>query len=144
MELPRAAVIAEALPEPQHLGLGRGCQRGDRRQGLRESLEVRNDRGDLRLLEHDFAQPDVVGVASAPPGEVAGVTGVPGEQTAAECAPPGVVMTEGGRDGVWLRGFHAVVPCLDFLPGLMSAAHNHGEAVAKIATGRSSARAAIA
>ena len=37
------------------------------------TFPVRNDCFDLGLLEHDFGNPDRVGIAGAPPGEVAGV-----------------------------------------------------------------------
>ena len=84
VQLPRTAIVAEAFPQPQHLSLvGRG-ERVHIRKRRDEAFEVVADRGDLRLLQHDLADPDAVRIARLPPGQVAGVIGVPGEQTATQ------------------------------------------------------------
>jgi hypothetical protein len=45
----------------------------DVRQSLHPTFPVRQDSFDLSLLEHDFGDPNGVRVASATPGEIAGV-----------------------------------------------------------------------
>src|SRR5688572_16384428 len=58
MHLPRPAVIAESLPEPQYfLFIGRG-KSGHRGKPREKPLVIGNYRRDLRLLEHDLADPD--------------------------------------------------------------------------------------
>ena len=44
------------------------------------AFPIRDDGLHLRLLEHDFGNPDGVGVVGATPGKVAGVGGEPVEQ----------------------------------------------------------------
>ena len=84
VQLPCAAVVAEAFPQPQHVLFVGGGQSADIRQCDNEPLEVVADRGHLRLLQHDLADPDAVGVARLPPGQVAGMFGIPGKQPPAE------------------------------------------------------------
>ena len=43
---------------------------------------VGQDGGDARLLQHDFRDPDAVGVAAASPRKIAAVHGEPSEQVA--------------------------------------------------------------
>ena len=64
VELPRAAIVAQSFPKPQDLLLIGLRQRANRGQGGQKPLEVRLDGFHLRLLEHDFAQPDGVRVAA--------------------------------------------------------------------------------
>src|SRR5579871_814708 len=84
MQIPRPAIIAQSFPEPQDLAfLGRGQVRhGGKR--LQKSLEVRNDRRHLRLLEHDFADPDRVRIPTATPRKVSAATVEPGKEQAVE------------------------------------------------------------
>ena len=79
-----AGVIAEPLPELQHLvERGRG-ERANIGPARHESVEIGADSRDRRLLQHDLAEPDAVGVGRLParraPRQVAAVAVVPGEQ----------------------------------------------------------------
>ena len=57
------AVIAQPSPQAHH-PLGRGSRQiGNLWKGLQEGLEIRNDRADLRLLQHHLRQPHPVGIA---------------------------------------------------------------------------------
>ena len=85
VKLPRAAVIAQSFPQPQHFFNSRGGQGLDIGQRAKKTLEVRRHRRRLRLLEHDLAQPDRVGIAAGPPpGQIAGVPRVPRPQATAK------------------------------------------------------------
>ncbi len=80
----RAAVVAEAGPEREHVflfGFGESFEGWEAAEELGVALD---DSGDARLLEHDLREPGGVGVADAAPGEVASVLVVPGEELAAE------------------------------------------------------------
>ena len=86
---PREAAVrggsSRALPTAAALPFHRR-PRALRTSGKRcdEALEVVADRGHLRLLQHDLADPDAVRIARLAPGQIAGVFGVPGQQPAAE------------------------------------------------------------
>jgi len=89
LEVARARVVAETRPEPeQRVGLGAG-EALDVRKAREEALVVRDHRLDARLLEHRFGDPDGVGIPRAPPGEIAAVGAVPGEQPLANPAYEG-------------------------------------------------------
>ena len=86
-DLPSGAVEVNGpavVPEP--LPLADGVRDGGRREGRRgrpplEPGEVaRHDSLDLRLLEHDLADEDRVGIAGASPRKVAPVLAKPGEE----------------------------------------------------------------
>lgn len=94
----RAAVIAQALPVVEdgcEWGVG---QRVDGGKGLHEALVVGDDSGDGGLLEHDFGQPDGVGVLGGiwdfAPGHGAVVLVIPMVEMMLEFADLG------GRHGV--------------------------------------------
>jgi hypothetical protein len=81
-----APVIAQSLPQfkdSRQRGAGEGFHRGQR---AHPSFKIRDDGLDLRLLEHDFRNPDRVGVPGAAPGKVAGVPGEPGGQFGRDAA----------------------------------------------------------
>ena len=85
LQVARARVIAQAAPQPQHLVLRRAGERGDIGEALEKALVIGNHRGDLGLLQHDFRDPDAIGVARALPGQVvAAVAPMPGEQAGGE------------------------------------------------------------
>src|SRR5262249_10573638 len=84
MKLPRAAVVAQAFPETQHFGFFGGSKFVDGRKRGHEPLEVIAHRGDLRLLQHDLADPYAVRVARFTPRQIAGMIGVPRKQPAAK------------------------------------------------------------
>ena len=93
MHVAGASVVAEAGPGLHHLGLGSGGERGDRRETLHEAGEIRYDGSDRGLLQHDFAEPDVVGI-----GRYAG-QGAPGHGAAVAIVPLQQVGGRGGRHG---------------------------------------------
>src|SRR5436190_452215 len=88
MKLPRAPVVAEPLPMPEHdllVGVG---QRLDVGESPQEPLEIRDDGRHLRLLEHDLADPNGVRVASSPPRQIARVAAKPSSEQPREAPPP--------------------------------------------------------
>ena len=83
MEVSGAGIVAEAFPKLEHAverGVGEVAYG---REGGEEAFEVGDDGFDARLLEHDFGEPDAIGVARAAPREVAGGGAIPGEEGAA-------------------------------------------------------------
>lgn len=67
VQVTRAAVVAEALPKEENIfqgGAGEGVDGGKARHPL---LVVWDDGIDARLLAHDLADPDGVGVAGSAP-----------------------------------------------------------------------------
>ena len=90
MEIARPGVIAESGPVLDHDLERRFRQRLQRRKARQETLEIRDHRADLRLLQHDLGEPDAVRVARLLPRQVvASGAFLPGDQS------PG----EGGSDG---------------------------------------------
>ena len=98
MKLPGAAVVAKALPKPQHAIFASAGQVGDCRQRRDKSVEIWLDRGDGRLLQHDLAYPHPIRIAIAPPRQIAGMPAVPGQQPASELRAP-----VAGRPGLRVR-----------------------------------------
>ncbi len=70
MQVMRAAVVAESAPVLEHAIVRRGGQRAHVGERGEKALVVRDDRRDLRLLQHDLGQPDPVRVARALPRQV--------------------------------------------------------------------------
>lgn len=67
VQIARATVVAKPAPQREHVvfrGGGQGRQIGEMGD---KALEIGDDRGNLGLLQHDFRQPDTVGVACALP-----------------------------------------------------------------------------
>jgi hypothetical protein len=97
VQVPRPAVVAQSLPQPQHGLLVRRREVIHRGQRLDEAVEVGDHRSDLRLLEHRLADQHVVGVRRlarfGPPGKAAVVRVVPLQQAFAQLT--------GARLGVW-------------------------------------------
>ena len=81
-----AAVVAEAAPGGEDFVFGGGGEGFDGREFLHPVGVVFEDGGDAGLLQHDFGDPDGVGVAGATPGEIAFVEVEPGEEVGAEFA----------------------------------------------------------
>ena len=80
MEIPRAAVIAQSLPEFEHfvfVGRSQGADVGKPRD---EAQVIVHPLRDPRLLENDLREPDAIGVACPTPGQVASVDSVPVDQ----------------------------------------------------------------
>ena len=92
LEVAGARIVAEAGPCLHDVvGFGAG-ERRDIRPARDEGAEIRLHRLDRRLLQHDFREPDAVGVRPRrrrrrhAPGQVAMVAVVPGEQPGGDCA----------------------------------------------------------
>ena len=77
---------AVVVPRPDQRGddviLARVRQGGHVREAGQEGLVVGHDRLHGRLLEHHLRDPDAIRVAVAPPGQLAPVAAVPGEESA--------------------------------------------------------------
>src|SRR5205814_3010627 len=88
VQIASAVVIAQTLPQPQHVLLVGVGESADRRKGFDEAMEVRNDRGNLSLLEHRLADEDVIWIEMTvlrrPPGKVAAMAVVPIQQSPGE------------------------------------------------------------
>ena len=76
----RAAVITEAAPDPEQILFRCSGQTIDTRESFQEPLVVGHDGRHAGLLQHDFRDPDAVGVFGAPPREIALVAAVPAQQ----------------------------------------------------------------
>jgi hypothetical protein len=81
LEVPDAAVIAQAGPELEQEGEGCLRQVGDGGQASDPAFVIGNGGIDLGLLEHDFRDPNGVGITGAAPGQGAGMAGKPSQQT---------------------------------------------------------------
>lgn len=80
MQVADAGVVAEAFPKFVDF-VGTGFREGfDGGQFAHPAFPVRDHGFDLGLLQHDFGNPNGVGIAGAAPGEVAGVAGEPGKE----------------------------------------------------------------
>src|SRR6266404_129311 len=92
VEIAGTSVVAEPAPERKHVVLVGGRQAGDVGEAGKEALEIRDDRGDLCLLQHDFGEPDRIGIARALPRQiVASMLALPGNDALGELAHPGIV-----------------------------------------------------
>jgi hypothetical protein len=80
VQIAGARVVAEAGPVRQHVVERRLRERAHRRETPHPALEVRRDRLDARLLQHDLGDPDGVGVARASPCQIAMAGAEPGYQ----------------------------------------------------------------
>ena len=84
LQIAGAPVVTEARPLPQHVAQGCTCEGTQRWEAPQESRIRGYDPGDLRLLQHDFADEDAIGILSAPPGKIATRAPVPREDSPAE------------------------------------------------------------
>jgi len=80
LQIADARVVAKSLPQLVDFGRRRFCGGFNRRQFTHPAGPERNDRLHLRLLEHNFRNPDRVRIARTPPREVAGIRGEPVQQ----------------------------------------------------------------
>ena len=63
VKMMRAAVIPETAPRAKHVVDRCASERTDVGKRRNESFEIRDDRRDLRLLQHDLGEPDRIWVA---------------------------------------------------------------------------------
>ncbi len=62
VQLTGPAIIAQPFPMLEHLLLRRRGQRLHVGEALQKSLKIGNHRDDLRLLQHDLADPHAIGI----------------------------------------------------------------------------------
>jgi len=86
-----APVISKAAPGGQNAGLREPRQLFYVGKAAQEFVIVLDDRGHAGLLQHDFGEPDAVGIVVGAPRKVAGVSVIPSEEMAAEFQVQGVV-----------------------------------------------------
>jgi len=79
-----AGVVAKSLPGLEHARLRRGGQGREGGEEAHPAFVVGNDRGHLGLLKHDLGDPDGVGVAGAPPRQIAPPAAIPRQQGAGD------------------------------------------------------------
>ena len=79
VQVPRAGVIAESLPQFEHIIDGCAGERIERGEPIEEAVEIRNHRLDSRLLQHHFAQPHAVRRTIVSPRQIAGIRSKPVE-----------------------------------------------------------------
>ena len=83
-EIASSRVIAKALPGVQNLVLRSGGQGREIGEPLHPPTVVRDDRSDLRLLEHELGHQDGVRIFGATPGEIAPLFSIPDKEQATE------------------------------------------------------------
>jgi hypothetical protein len=89
MKAPGAGVIAEALPQQQHVVLLRGGQFGQAGESRHPAPPVGQHHLQLRLLQHHLGHPDAVGIEGFAIGRRAAVMAqLPGDGVAAMLLPP--------------------------------------------------------
>jgi hypothetical protein len=64
------AVITQAGPQAQDFLLRRGSECVNVREALQKSFVVGKRGGNARLLQHDFREPDAIGIFSASPRQI--------------------------------------------------------------------------
>ncbi len=90
MQPARSPIVAKSAPRCQHGVFSSRGERLDIWKTFEENPVVVNDGSHARLLQHDFAEPDAVGIgigikiASLAPGKVAAMLVVPAKQRAAK------------------------------------------------------------
>ncbi len=72
-----ARIIAQTAPVGEDFVFRRVGQRLRIRKTRQESLIIRNRGSDACLLQHDLGDPDRVGIARAPPGQIAAMLHIP-------------------------------------------------------------------
>ena len=87
VQMARARVVAEARPEFEHVAERRRREGVHVRPACSKPREVRHDRLDGRLLQHDFGEPHAIGIRPlawrGAPGKHAAMAVVPGEEVRA-------------------------------------------------------------
>ena len=83
-EISGAGVVAKTLPGVENVVFGGGGERGEVGEAPEPLIIIRNDGGDLGLLEHEFGNEDGVGIGGAAPGESASIFAIPGKKGAAK------------------------------------------------------------
>jgi hypothetical protein len=77
VQIARPRVITQALPCVQDVAFGSPSQRAEIGEAPEPVIIIRDNRGNLRLLEHDLGDEDGVGVASLAPRKNAALLVIP-------------------------------------------------------------------
>ena len=77
-------VITKPLPRVQHVGIRSTGKASEIGEAVEPASIIWNDRGDLRLLEHEFGDKNRVGIACVTPRQVAAVFPMPCAKGAAK------------------------------------------------------------
>jgi hypothetical protein len=84
MQIASSRVIAEALPRVEYVTFRSPGQGGEIREAAEPLIIIRDNGGNLSLLEHELGDEDGVGIASLAPGEETTVCMIPTRQGCAE------------------------------------------------------------
>jgi len=77
VEISGTSVITEALPRAKHLVFRGPCQRGEIGKRAEPLVIVRDDSGDLSLLQHELGDENCVRIAGPAPGEIPSMLSMP-------------------------------------------------------------------
>jgi hypothetical protein len=80
VEISRASVIAEALPHSKNFVFGSACNGGEIGKPAEPLVIIRDDCGDLRLLEHELGHENCVRISGPAPRKIAPVPKIPTQQ----------------------------------------------------------------
>ena len=86
VQIARPRIIAEALPRVEDVIFRSPSQRGEMGEAAEPLIIIRDNGGNLGLLEHELGDEDRVGIASLTPGEGAPVAAIPTKKRAMEDA----------------------------------------------------------
>lgn len=84
MQVASSRVIAEALPRVEDVSFRSPCQGGEIWEAAEPLIIIRDNGGNLSLLEHELGDEDGIGIASLAPGEETTVCMIPTRQGRAE------------------------------------------------------------
>ena len=79
MQTPRPAVVSQTFPGTQHALLGCGSQISNSGEKIDKRLIITHDGFHLGLLQHDFADPNAIGIGGVPPWQIPGCLGKPAQ-----------------------------------------------------------------
>ena len=86
VQIARPRVIAKALPRVEDVIFRSPGQRGEMGEAAEPLIIIRDNDGNLGLLEHELGDEDGVGIASLAPGEDAPVMAIPTKKRVMEDA----------------------------------------------------------
>ena len=86
VQMPRASIVAEALPGMKDLAFRGASQRRESWESAEPLFIIRQNSGDLGLLQHELGDEDRIGIARAAPWKVATMAAIPAQKSATEIA----------------------------------------------------------
>ena len=86
VKVPGSRVITESLPQLEHALVRRPREGFNRWESAQPPLVIVADDLDARLLQHDFADPDLIRIARRPPRQLPMMPSVPAHEVAVEGA----------------------------------------------------------